>query len=436
MNIEQIKSWLLTGLVLLSIYLFWNIVTFQENYDHSVTSNQQYIQEITIADKKDPKDIFLPNKLIYRVGVDEYLGTESLQNIKPIIKEISSWTFYDFQEATSDFIDQFNELENDAFILQYPDNIPYEMIKLLFTIEKDQKEAGAFQHIVIFPDDLQKNEGIIYLTNTFFNQAVKVRVRNDHIGSFQDKIEDFKTNSKQYIAVKKNNNDYLFLLNEAISLGNYQYLPIKRETNIFKQALFTDPNIVSQNGNGYTDGSNLLEIYPDTMKLRFVNTTVSLESYVTLGEILQSGIKFINEHSGWTDQYYYSAANANEHKVIFQLNLQDYPVFNESGLSEIELAIGKSGTRVYERPYFALDVPFNPVNEEFTLPTGTEIIHYLENNKGFNINNVDDIVIGYHMRKEFNNELIQLEPTWFYRIGLKWIRISNDQMEGQLNGLE
>ncbi|MCU9613460.1 two-component system activity regulator YycH [Caldibacillus lycopersici] len=438
MRFEQIKSWILTGLVLLSVYLFWNLVTFQENYDNTIINNQEYINEISIEDKKELKDIFVPNKMIYRKGENQYVGSEKMELILPMMNVVRSWTYYDFQEIGSEFNDVWeNNARDTAFILKFPDELPVELTKSLFSTDTKQFPPGTFHYMVIFPDQMKEDEGIVYLASANFSRAVKARVRNSNIDRFQDDLNNFIEESSPYYAYQKESGEYLFVLNEATSLGNYQYYPRDYNPEEFKNALFTDPSYVSKNGNRYTDGWSVLDIATDTKMLSFVDTTISIESPITINDLIQTSVGYINEHSGWTDRYYYADSNTTMHEITFQLYFDDYPVFNEIGLSEISLVIGNSGVYSYRRPYFILDyLSYNPVNKEYTLSSGKDVINYLSSIENLDIESVNDVMIGYHLNKEFNSQLIKLEPSWYYRVDNQWKQISEAEMGGVTGGLE
>src|SRR5690606_642660 len=77
MNWEKIKSWLLTALVLLSIIFFWNLVVFQENYE--AIPKQEYIHEVSIAEKRKLGELIIPDKMVYRISGDYFVGTEIIE---------------------------------------------------------------------------------------------------------------------------------------------------------------------------------------------------------------------------------------------------------------------------------------------------------------------------------------------------------------------
>ena len=139
MNLEQIKSIILTGLVFLSIFLFGYIMTFQQNYDQ--INNQEYVAEITISRKVDIKELIQPKKMVLKNDT-EYAGTENIMAIQLIMDEIQKWNFYDFSNATAEFMQQWNDSPT-VLIFQY-EEIPLELVKTILTVEQDDIPAILF----------------------------------------------------------------------------------------------------------------------------------------------------------------------------------------------------------------------------------------------------------------------------------------------------
>ena len=145
MSVEQIKSIILTGLVLLSIFLFGYIMTFQQSYDR--VNNQEYVEEITISHKIDIKELIHPKKIVWKKD-GQYVGSEAMIAIQPIIDEIQKWNFYDFNLATEEFAAKWHE-QTEALIFQY-DDIPLELIKTILTVEQDGIPEYSFITICSF----------------------------------------------------------------------------------------------------------------------------------------------------------------------------------------------------------------------------------------------------------------------------------------------
>lgn len=434
MKLEQIKSWVLTGLVLLSIILFWNLVTFQENYD--TINSPEYVNDIIIAQKKEPRHLFVPNKIIYRQNENNLVGTANMQYIEPLMAEIRKWELYDFQVSGNEFRDLFiNKPYIPSINLQFPDDMPTELISQIFTLdESNDVPIGLFNNMYIFPETFQDGDGAVYFATADMGTIIKARVRYQLFSDFQQAFLKFLDESYTYLAIKQDSGSNLYLPLDGLILRDYQYYPRNYDVENFKNALFTDPSIVTFNGNQYQDTSSLMKVYENGL-LSYVDPTINL-SYMSIYDLANSSVVYINEHYGWTDRYYYSESNQTENEITYQLYLNDYPVFNKDGYSKIKLILGNQGVYSYDRPYFSLDIAINASSKEYQLSTGQQVIDYLGQLEDLDINQVEDIMIGYELTKTYSEQLIQLEPSWFYKKRGRWIRMADEQIRGDENGLE
>src|SRR5690606_38625063 len=90
----------------------------------------------------------------------------------------------------------------------------------------------------------------------------------------------------------------------------------------------------------------------------------------------------------------------------------------------------------YKRPYFLLDLDINSEKFERKLSSGLEVIEFIEKRKQLELNEVDDIILGYYLKQNDNNLLFTLEPSWFAVSQGSWIRITPDVLGGGNSGLE
>lgn len=433
MNWEKIKSWLLTALVLLSIIFFWNLVVFQENYE--AIPKQEYIHEVSIAEKRKLGELIIPDKMVYRISGDYFVGTEIIEVVKNVFTNLASWNFYNFQSAIDDFRKELNNKNQSMLLLQFPDDVPYDLIKSMFTIDAKDVPYGIFDYIVVFPAQMMSDEGIVYFVNEEMTTAYQARVRLTNINSFQNALHQFINEiAVPYIVYEKPSGALLFVMENGPMLRDYQYLPKKYSVTGFVDALFQDPSLVTRRGNQYTDTSSLMNVYEDIGMFRFVDPTVT-KAQVTISGLIQKSTDFINEHSGWTDQFYYSSTDILNSRVVYRLYLSDYPVFNSSGYSEIKIVLGNDGIYSYERPYFSLNFSTTE-SEEYVLSSGNRVLDYLESMERFDMNTVSDIRIGYQFTRAYNDMLIKLEPSWFYRIDNSWVRLPESELGGAKDGLE
>lgn len=413
MKIEQVKSIVLTGLVLLSIILFWNIVTFQQNYGFA-RENQEYVNEVNISEKKDIKELVYPMKVVYRADEDIYKGTQNMETIKEVVDELKTWEFYSFQNSTDEFNYKFKDIAaNQVLIFQYPGDVPFSLTKSIFNVSVDSEEIpeqAVFNKIFIFRNDVVNDDGIVYFVTADLRTVIKARVKATHLEDYQKVMDEFEEKSYDYIALSNNIGKYIYVQNEKMDLPSFRIHTQQLSFDLFKKALFPDPNFVKQDGNSFTDGTSLLKFNPVTNKLTYVNTSIPENTEEKLGDMITTSVQYINSHSGWTDSYYYSNVFQKPNKVVFQLYLKNYPVSNDH--SRIEIEIGDNKVHSYQRPFVEY-VSYSIENVE--IESGEKIIEKL------NAENIkfDDLGIFYSYGPEK-----EMQPSWFYKQNNSWRKFS------------
>jgi regulatory protein YycH of two-component signal transduction system YycFG len=222
----------------------------------------------------------------------------------------------------------------------------------------------------------------------------------------------------------------------------YTYLPVVLNSEAFKEALFSDPRFVQRGTvsgiEEFSDASSKMTVNHDTNMLLYVNPNGESDYVENAYDLLMRSIDFINGHGGWTDAYRYVAKDVKRKSVTFRLyNNDGFPVFNESGMSEIQEVWGRNEISKYVRPNIALELPLTTEMVKVTLPTGSEVLGYLESKKNYKPELLEQLVLGYRMtRDKGENKLILLEPAWFYRYNQTWGQITKDDLGGLLHGLE
>jgi regulatory protein YycH of two-component signal transduction system YycFG len=117
--------------------------------------------------------------------------------------------------------------------------------------------------------------------------------------------------------------------------------------------------------------------------------------------------------------------------------MDGYPVFNESGSSEITETWGRDGINKYIRPNISLELPLTSEMQKVMRPSGHDALKYLQNRKTFKPEFLEQLILGYRMTHDSEEkQLILLEPTWFYRYDKTWGQITMEDLGGSQHGLE
>jgi regulatory protein YycH of two-component signal transduction system YycFG len=440
MKYENIKSGILAVLILVSAVLTWNLWTYQPNYDTMESSN--YVAEIAISDKMELQKIIRPDQVLFHSRGQHY-GTTNSGELNKIIKELSEWSLYDVKNY-SDKVEDIKELMhgNGNAEIVYPSEIPIELYRGILKFEEKKIPSFNFDRIIINVDTSDKTNGTVYFVSTERQQVYMSHISPPFITEFNRNYFRNAENYARYFPFEATETRNVFIPDGKTEMNGYKYLPVVINSDQFKEALFSDPSFVQKStipqGEEYTDVSSKMTVNYDSNMLLYVNPIAENNEVENSYDLLKRSIDFINEHGGWTDPYRFVSMNENTHSVTFRLYSMDgYPVFNESGMTEIKEVWGRDEISKYIRPNIALELPLTTEMQKVTLASGETALNYLQSRKNFKPELLEQIVLGYRMERDTDeNRLIILEPAWFYRYNQTWGQITKDDLGGLLHGLE
>ena len=443
MKYENIKSTILSILVLTSLVLTWNLWTYQPNYER--LENTSYVHEVTFGEEREIGDIVKPETVLYHLS-DIHTGTTNSEEIDRTIQEVSSWNIFDIKNITNDIknIPDFVQSPGNVELI-FPDAIPSEGYKPVLNIEDKKIPAFKFNRIVINVENRTKEDGVIYFVND--GQFEKKQIYEGQIKSADLKrfFNQFYSNADQLIrygAFKANENRIIFFPKNQMKMTSYKYFLNRLDPGKFKLALFNNPSFVQKsniaNNEEYTDGTSMMTVNNDNRMMSYVNPAMDSSSFMSSKDLMNKSIDFVNEHGGWTGNFRIAELDDINQKVIYRMQNPDgFPIFNEKGMSEIVQVWGEKELQKYIRPIFDLDVPLRSETTEYMLSSGSEVLEFISNKKGFQAEALEALVVGYRMSKDSKEpQLISLEPSWFYRYDHTWAQITPEELGGINRGLE
>ncbi|WP_045514555.1 YycH family regulatory protein [Neobacillus niacini] len=440
MKYENSKSAILTFLILVSIVLTWNLWTYQPNFDMMEKGN--YVAEVTLKEKRELQKIISPDLALFHSN-GQHFGTTNAVDLDKMMSEIRNWSFYDVKNYV-DNVEDIKELVhgNGNAELVFPADVPIELYRSVLKFEEKRIPAFNFNRIIINVENSEKENGTVYFISADYQQVYMSHISPALLNEFK---RNFFKNAEQYqpyFAFEATDERTVFIPDGNLEMMEYTYLPVVLNSEAFKEALFSDPSFVQKGfisqGEEYSDVSSKMTVNYDTNMLLYVNPTGETKYVDNSYDLLMRSIDFINGHGGWTDPYRYVAKDEKNKSVKFRLySIEGYPVFNESGMSEIQEVWGRDEITKYVRPNIALELPLTTEMVKVTLPSGSEVLGFLKSRKNFKPELLEQLVLGYEMTRDTGvNKLILLEPAWFYRYNQTWGQITEKDLGGLLHGLE
>lgn len=439
MKYETIKSFVLLILVIFSILLTYLLWTYQPNYD-TLKENGKTVEEVSLGETKELSNIVRPERLYLHQGGKHY-GTFDSFEIEQTMKELSLWRFSEFENISElvknipSFIYDKNSLE-----IIFPDIVPLKVYRSALQLPSSDIPKSNFDRIVVDLEPETREEGVVYFISSKEHEVLRAHVSATYINNFKDRyFTNINENGKFALYEPIDRERFPMLRKESVKVALYKHLPVTLSTEKLRDALFSDPNVVSKNyssfGEEYTDTTTLMSINNETNTVSYVKTE-DVESGTTTksNHLLEKSIDFINSHGGWTDNYRYVGMDESEQVVLFRLyDLSGYPIFGDNGISEILQIWNVSGINKYFRSNFMLGSRVEAT--EVTLPSSVSVLEELKKVEGFDLGFLQDISVGYHMSKDTQN-VIFLEPSWYYKYNDEWRMVPRNESGGIKHGLE
>ena len=438
MSKEGVKSIILTALVILSLFLTWNIWTYSPNIDP--INQPQYMEDVTISSKQEIASIVRPVQILYHTEEYHY-GSSSEKVLDDAMNLFIDWSFSNFEDISSDFSSQ--QLQNfmkktGTSEIVFAEGVPLLLYKKVINIEDRELPDAEFNRILIkaASDDSELNN--VYFINTNEEAIYKLSTKVANVKQLNEQIKKIYNTFPTFSLVEIAEGKSFYLPSEELKVNSYKYYIELLDEKEFRDALFEDPKLVRQNGARYTDGIREMNVYKDTMMLNYIYPTQKESIKVSSSELLYRSIQFVNEHAGWEENYRYAEMDADRQEVTFRLYTDGLPVFNSDGMSEI-IQVWRTQDEIYsyDRPFFTMNFPVPSATKEATVLSGEQAVQLLVRMKDFQADYLEGLAIGYRMTRDATDQrLIVLEPTWHYKYNGVWQPLTSGVSGGIDDGLE
>ncbi|MCB4336029.1 YycH family regulatory protein [Bacillus cereus] len=435
MSMENFKTIVLINLVVISLFLTFNLWTYVP--DSTSMQNAKFVQGNEGMNQTKISDVVRPTSIIVHKDKNHY-GSRREADIESIYKPLEVGELHDFKEISITKGDFLSYVHGEGKVeLVFPTDIPFDAVKSMFNMkEKSTDKPKHFNRILLDPSRSKDQEIKINFVSDGDNFKIyEAKLSGVYLKDIVNAQNQFIVSAKPYFDYQLNDMKKLFLPDGTTELNNITYISSNLAVDTFKNALFSDPRYLSpiteMSKEIFTDGIRSMEIENDRHMLKYKNSSVLTEKTIDNLMLLQKSFEFVSGHSGSLDSYRLDYMNKGE--TVFRLNEDGYSVFNEDGLAELRQIWGSEEVMEYERPLLSLNT--KGIEQKVTLPSGHVVIASLENNPEIKKQVIKDIGIGYKL--SLDGQVVRLQPIWYVKLvedetGKQKIY---EWSEGGLNGL-
>lgn len=438
MNYENVKSLVLTILVMLSLLMYYLLWTDQGNTAED--PNDNIVETEKIGSKQEVADIVRPDRIFQHVDGEIY-GTISMNEINSVLnvlKTVEYGSLTNISEEIND-IPNFIEDEENSMEIRFPGQIPFSLYRDI--LQMDESNLFNFDTILVSYNLVKEDEGAVYFISKKEGKVYKSSISVSYINNikdFQDNITAEDTSYTPYFSYQTDNN-LIYLPKGKTELNKYIYKSETVDSSRLKNAMFSVPSnaqkSVETNEEVYTDESSMLRIEKDTHVVKFLKPSGTLTNELSPNQIIENSIDFVNDHGGWVNKYLF-VDNDDKNMVNFRIyDESGFPVFNlKKDLSTIQ--VSWENNRVEQFITSNVAITPNPIDATAQkLDSGSSVLKEIQSSKNFDPNKLEDIVPGYDMVIT-NPSYAYLEPSWFYLYNGEWHQLGEGETGGSKSGLE
>ncbi|MYW23369.1 hypothetical protein GTY48_06670 [Bacillus thuringiensis] len=435
MSMENFKTIVLINLVVISLFLTFNLWTYVP--DSTSMQNAKFVQGNEGTNQTKISDVVRPTSIIVHKDKNHY-GSRREADIESIYKPLEVGELHEFREISITKGDFLSYVHGEGKIeLVFPTDIPFDAVKSMFNMkEKSTDKPKHFNRILLDPSRSKDQEIKINFVSDGDNFKIyEAKLSGVYLKDIVNAQNQFIVSAKPYFDYQINDMKKLFLPDGTTELNNITYISSNLAVDTFKNALFSDPRYLSPiteiSKETFTDGIRSMEIENDLHMLKYKNSSVLTEKTIDNLMLLQKSFEFVSGHSGSLDSYRLDYMNKGE--TVFRLHEDGYSVFNTDGLAELRQKWGSEEVMEYERPLLSLNT--KGIEQKVTLPSGHVVIASLENNPEIKKQVIKDIGIGYKL--SLDGQVVRLQPIWYVKLveGETGKQQIYEWSEGGLNGL-
>ncbi|MDZ5710622.1 YycH family regulatory protein [Jeotgalibacillus haloalkalitolerans] len=428
-RMELLKSILLSLLVVLSLVLTWNVWSYQpasEPYDESETT----VENVSISEERTTRDLIQPSRFLVH-GEVAVSGTSEENNINTLNALMQEWSIYNVQQNSTFDEEEFRNIVHGSNRIEilYPAEIPFSAYRDIVTFENNTLPEDSFDRVVIDVSGPEDTPFTVYFVHYDNRVVYEGRVDSTY---FEDLNSVIVTNAAAIytpLFAYETGERTIYLPVERREYSKYLYKMTTIDINLFRRALFQNPDAVELNQFGssrdqyFDQSSNLMEVDRNNNTLSYVNPSAELSTVGRAGELFQKSRRFVNEHEGWVDTYYLYDLDAMDQEVTFRMHEQGLPVFNDNGVAEMYQEWGETRIHQYARSFLTKQFEIPSESDTVSLGSGYDAIEAIESIEDFDPERLQDVTVGYYMTKNDSDNTYTLDPVWYYKYNDSWARV-------------
>lgn len=443
--IEQIKSIALFLLVFLSLALTFIIWNFTPSTLDAIDDPTPAI-DTAIADTKKIEQVVRPVKVLFH-NEENVNGTVNKDEIDAFLNSLGQWEITDLallsDEATANEMAEYMHDPSRA-VLYYPGTVPFPVFEAMLDIFGTNVPEATFNRMVINWESSANGELAVYFINSESGRIYEGIIPISDFSLVEDNMIEPSMKYPLYVMNESIGTMPVYVPEEPVDGSSYVYLYEETALETYADRLFDGSGFQpagSLMDGGYADNTGaFLEKETAVKGLNFVQPKAETGDPAIPSELVFNTVRFINNHGGWTNDYYYFGMEPLGQEIEYRLFINNLPVFGTALSTAIDvkwgMAEGEEQVFRYERPLYVLEPTGRKVAKDQA--SGSAVLAALSRLEEEDRAAVTEIMPGYELVRNSNepDRLMTVEPAWYFKMNGQWLKLSNEVIGGGPFGLE
>lgn len=440
---ERVKNVVLAGLVLLSLFLSWQLMTYQPQYDY--LTQDHYDQLEGLAESKEWQELFKPHLVVFHLAQEIRAAPPSTHAHQYVVRQMGQWELEPLKPVRADRRSEWEAAlgQSEGIEFHFWQEQPLELVLRLFKVQDEdgvdwpllegESSMVTVRRILLFQDPRFENEVSLIMVQAD-GELLESRVANlswrelntlIKLGKEQDRYLSLGTDDEALQASAHYVPDGPIVMEEM----HYRYkrIPIHHMLSY----LFVDPSLVrriEEKGNTilYLHGPRGVQVDRNYTTMSYFHPPLDQaddrQGQDTVDPV--RAVQFVNQHKGWDREFLFDQLRITYGDQLVQFQFREYlgtyPVYSESGVRLSTLNIDLKLGRVvgYSRSLLQRGEMIESYTHE--LPSGAEVMDALKEN-GINLSQIRLFNLGYKQTVE--GSLLKYEPCWVIELmdGKRWL---------------
>lgn len=419
MNLETVKSIILFLLVMLSFFLSLLLWSYQPRYDSIY--DPSYVGDVDVGGTElSMNDLIRPNKILFHHDYQTY-GFQKATDRLQFYEQMNNWVVYEYELNSL----QNTDKKQQTIDITFSYNLPIDYIRSVFKFEnRETLPDWTFDTITIGLNEQNHSLDVTVVSTDKVNQLTATIDKTENYERVVQVMNQL-SNLQPLMAFELSDKT-IYIPRDSFSLPRKTLVAKEINPNLFVDALFRNPSLVTQNRLEavFTDGQRGMRLLNDGKTMEYTNPVESSGIEQDEIELLNWSVERINDHKGWTNTYYLDRIHHQKNEVVYRMSYDGYPIYDFYNIALMSQEWRDQNLYQYARTLVRLGNSLSTVSTE--LMSGDDVKRFIEI-QNINEKEIKDITIGYYL-STIDKHSFLLEPSWFIVYEDQWRRVTKQDL--------